>query len=844
MKAIDMSDYNRAAKTYWWVMVIAGATVFVWALAHVVNLAPLQWAELAGLLSLVVLASLNPIRIPNTDSSFTVSDTFTFLAVLFLGVSPAILIGCVDSFVSSRRTSTRMASWIGAPAMMAVTVFAAGNAFYFALGRFAHMSQNELILASLSMSGLLAAIGLMALLHYFLNGFTVSTLFALKSRKSILRFWRDGYLWTWPSFLAAAIATGIIYAAISHFGLIYVLLSLPVITFTLWSYKVYFERINDKTREAEDMSRLHLSTVEALATAIDAKDQTSHCHVRRVQIYTEGLGRILGLSKPELAALAAGALLHDVGKLAVPDHILNKPGALTAAEFEKTKIHTVVGAAILSRVNFPYPVIPIVKHHHERWDGCGYPDGLKGEQIPVTARIMSVVDCFDSVREDRPFRPGMSRSEAISLLRKGAGTHFDPKIVEVFVDSLTQFEREIAARGLDSAIHVSDPGRPIAPAEDEIARIRENASFAAYDQIRAAHREVYALYEIARKFGSSLEVEKTLSVLVDKVGHLVPFDTCAVYLYDEVKGYAATALAVGLDADALRQRCIAPGEGATGFALANRRAVNRLHPTLDFDGLEIGDERKYRSMASLPLFKDDLLLGALSLYSTTLKEYSDNQIRLLETVTRLASDALANATHHAQAESNALTDPLTMLPNARGLHVRFDEEVARARRSSRPFQVVMLDLDDFKLVNDTFGHKIGDRMLRDVASLIQSQLREYDFLARYAGDEFVALLPDLTGPQVVELCERIERVVTSFSLSVRGDTRARVGISIGTSVFGVDGETLDQLLISADQAMYRAKSAHKTGNLAALVMADKRQEMPAERPAELSAPDLITSAIN
>ncbi|HEV2904868.1 MAG TPA: HD domain-containing phosphohydrolase, partial [Pyrinomonadaceae bacterium] len=195
-------------------------------------------------------------------------------------------------------------------------------------------------------------------------------------------------------------------------GIKYAVLSVPVLAVTFWTYKLYFERLNAKTREAEEMSRLHLATAEALATAIDAKDQTSHCHVRRVEIYIDGLGQLLGLSEKELAALRAGALLHDIGKLAVPDHILNKPGSLTPAEFEKTKIHTVVGAEILSRVNFPYPVIPIVKHHHERWDGCGYPDGLKGEQIPITARIMSVVDSFDSVREDRPFRPSMSREDA------------------------------------------------------------------------------------------------------------------------------------------------------------------------------------------------------------------------------------------------------------------------------------------------------------------------------------------------------------------------------------------------------------------------------------------------
>ena len=644
-----------------------------------------------------------------------------------------------------------------------------------------------------------------------------------------------------PYWYVIAVAGVSVFVWVLQGGVAYALLSVPVVAVTYWTYKLYYERLNTKTREAEDISRLHLATVEALATAIDAKDQTSHCHVRRVEIYAAGLGHILGLSNSELRALRAGALLHDIGKLAVPDHILNKPGNLSTAEFEKTKIHTTVGAEILSRVNFPYPVIPIVKHHHERWDGCGYPEGLKGEQIPITARIMSVVDCFDSVREDRPFRPGMAREDAIALLRKGAGRHFDPKIVELFVQNLAQFEVEIANRGLDQHIHTSFSVSPILAEEDEITRARENT--AAYDQIRNAHQEVFALYEIARKFSSSLEIEKTLSVLMDKVGQLVPYDTCAVFLYDDVKGYASTALAVGVDAENLRDRCIAPGEGVTGFALANRRPVNRLQPSLDLERTGVKTVVNYRAMAALPLFKGDVLLGALSLYSTTLREYTNNHIRLLETVTRLASDALANAMHHAQTESNALTDSLTAFPNARALHLRFEEEVSRARRNNKPFQVVMLDLDDFKKVNDTFGHKIGDRMLREVANLIQNQLREYDFLARYAGDEFVALLPDLTIQQVDELRARIETVVRGFSLSVGAQTRASVGISIGASVFGVDGETLDQLLIAADQAMYRAKSAHKTGGLAPLPP-ERLLATSVKGAGEILPDDFITSAIN
>lgn len=591
--------------------------------------------------------------------------------------------------------------------------------------------------------------------------------------------------------------------------------SVALLTITIFAcaqvVRLAWSRLSAKTHETEELSRIHFATAEALATAIDAKDQTTHCHVRRVQIYAAGLGEVLGLSKAEIAALKAGALLHDIGKLAVPAHIINKPGRLTPAEFEKMKIHTTVGAQILSRVDFPYPVTPIVRHHHEQWDGMGYPDGLKGEQIPITARIISVVDCFDSVREDRPFRRGMTRDEAIAFLLRGSGNHFDPKVVELFIEHLPRFEEQIAAEGLPQQLPPTEPLPPFALNGVDMTQTRERGAFMAYDQIKSAHQEVYALYEIARTFGSSLDVRNTVEVLVDKVGHVVPFDTCVVYLYDELKGYARPAHVAGRNAQLLATKCFAPGEGVTGFALANRSPMNQLHPSLDLAGLEI--EREYRSMASLPLFKDEMLLGAISVYSMELEQYTDDHMRLLETVTRLASDALSNAVQHAQAESNALTDPLTGLPNARYMALRFDEEASRARRNLRPFQVVMLDLDDFKIVNDTFGHKVGDKMLREMGRIIQGQLREYDFLARYAGDEFVAIVQELVGNQVEELRHRIETAVSEFCLSVRGGGEARVGISVGTATYGVEGETLDQLLVAADQAMYRAKSSHKLDKL-------------------------------
>jgi diguanylate cyclase (GGDEF)-like protein/putative nucleotidyltransferase with HDIG domain len=595
------------------------------------------------------------------------------------------------------------------------------------------------------------------------------------------------------------------------FLLPYLLLTPVSILATYLIYRSARARVQSKTNEIEALSELHLATAEALATAIDAKDQTTHCHVRRVQIYAAGMGEVFGLSPNEIAALKAGALLHDIGKLAVPPHILNKPGPLTHAEFEKMKIHTVVGAQILGRVDFPYPVIPIVRHHHEQWDGRGYPDRLRGEQIPITARIISVVDCFDSIREDRPFRRGMTLDEATALLLRGSGIHFDPTVVEQFIKHLPRFDSEIERLGLQHqpANYSTEP--PIQLSEVDMSQTRERGSYIAYDQIKKAHREVYALYEIARTFGTSLNVEHTLEILVDKVGHVVPFDTCIVYFYDEHKGYATARHVAGKNVQKLAGRCIALGEGVTGFALANRSPVNQLHPSLDFTDVNPDAGIKYRSMASLPLFKDDVLLGALSVYSMELEQYTDDHMRLLETVTRLASDALANAMQHAEAESNALTDPLTGLPNGRYLSLRFEEEAARARRTDRTFQVVMLDLDEFKNVNDTYGHKAGDKMLREVAHLIAGQLREYDFLARSGGDEFVALVQEVVGAQVEDLCMRIENAVSKFSLPLGRNRFARVGISIGTATFGVDGDTLDQLVVAADNEMYRIKASHRVG---------------------------------
>jgi diguanylate cyclase (GGDEF)-like protein/putative nucleotidyltransferase with HDIG domain len=837
-----MSDYGRAARAFWLALVASGAAALVWAAARCLSLSPAEGLQLLALASFVVLSTFLRVRLPGTNACITAGDAFIFLGVILLGTPAAIVLGFVDSVVNSLRTHKRAATWLAAPATTTLSVLASSSVFHLALADYAGVTARPF--GPVGFEQLVVPLVAMGTAHYFANGILIGGLHALKTRTSLRRFLAEQYLWTSCSFLAAAIATGLMYQAIQTLGLAYVLLSLPVIAATFTTYKIYFERMGEKSREAEMLARLHLATVEALATAIDAKDQTTHCHVRRVQIYAAGMGRILGLPAAEIEALKAGALLHDVGKLAVPDHILNKPGKLTAAEFERMKIHTTVGAQILEKIDFPYQVVPIVRHHHERWDGFGYPDALRGEEIPRTARVFAVVDCFDSVREDRPFRRGMTREEACALLLRGAGTHFDPEVVELFLKHLPEFEAEVAARGLDQHGFTSrehDERALVAGGEPRPSQglISPQSNFAppAYlEQIKNAHREVCALYEIAHAFGSSLDIRDRCHVLVERVGHVVPFDTCAVYLYDPVKGYATATHVAGRNSEHLRGRCVAPGEGVVGFVLANRRPAEGLDPMLDFRGTELPAAERYGSMVALPLAKDERLLGVLAVYSVHRDEYADDHTRLLETVARLASDAIANSIDHAEAESNALTDPLTNLPNARALRLRFEEEQARSRRTNGSFQVVMLDLDDFKQVNDTFGHQTGDQMLREVARLLQSQLREYDFLARYAGDEFVAIVQDLTGEQVEDLRARMERAVSEFALRVHPGAYARVGVSVGAARSGADGETLSQLLIAADQAMYAVKSGHKHSRRAALTT-----DPPAEPHPDTS---LASTAVN
>lgn len=788
-----------------------------------------DWIVLAVCVTIAVTVSQYRFRMPRTRGHISVRELVIFWSVIWLGPGGAVLLALASSIANLRLGSKNPLRWTADIFAISATTWMSGNIFYLFFNGSYTPFAKALANQPTNAMKLLAALVIAGSIHFLLYSFLYTVFLKFESDRDILETWKENALFGGASCVMCLAVVFAFHLLMVYFGLMLGILFLPLVIGAHIAYRFHKASLEEKTRELREASRIHLATVEALATAIDARDQVGRGHVSRAQIYALGVGKLMNLSPDELEALNTAALLHDIGKLAVPDHILNKPGRLTPAELEKIKIHASVGASILAKIDFPYPVVPTVKHHHERWDGTGYPDRLAKEEIPITARILAVADSYDTLRGARPYRPAISREEARKEITKGSGTQFDPRVVDLFLRNLRTFENEVEEQGMSYNTRIKNSSDHDVIEEE----LESNSSYV--EQIKRANREVFTLYELARVFGASLNLRETLELFVAKITELVPLDTCVVYLLDESETVAMAKYAYGRHSEALKNRKVPVGQGATGYTLQKRQSMNHISPGLDFSFYQMEFIQEFTSMASIPLIAHERLIGAVSLYSCELETYEDEHMRLLETISRIASDAISTSLRHAETETRAMTDPMTGLPNGRSLQIQFDKEIARARRNGSTFQILMLDLDGFKLVNDTFGHKVGDELLNGVAGVLGDQLRDYDFLARYAGDEFVAIVPDMDQQAVVELGQRMEKAVREFKLDAGKNMIARVGVSLGWAGYPSSGDTLDQILIAADKAMYAVKARRKARMKqlrAEKLAATRRKEEAVRRPVE------------
>ncbi len=526
-----------------------------------------------------------------------------------------------------------------------------------------------------------------------------------------------------------------------------------------------------------------------------------------------------------LKALRTAAFLHDIGKLAVPEHIVNKPGKLTPEEFEKIKVHPVVGADILERVRFPYPVVPMVRSHHEWWDGSGYPDGLKGDEIPIGARILSVVDCFDALTSDRPYRKSLGIEEAINHLESLAGIQFDPAVVAAFRGTCITLEGQMPDEEynfipLDTGVNVWRGQAPGAGFEtgsyhpsSEAMGLDFNLSAdkpveAAYslDLIAAASQEAQMLFELSQGLGGSLSLEETVSVMALRLKRLIPFNCCALYLRrgsEVVPHYVEGECAKDFSAQP-----IPFGEGISGWVAQNGKALlngDALVEPSYHRHLETG--LSLRSAVSVPLFnltRD--VFAVLTLYAIDVESFSRDHLRILQAMESKLSLSLQNALQHHRTQVDAETDYLTALPNARRLFLQLESELETCRKDGTRLAVIVCDLNSFKEVNDRFGHLAGNLLLSQIAKELRMDCRPSETIARMGGDEFVFLVPELDEETAPQRLEAIALCVAEAAWSSGLETQ--VSASLGTAFYPSDGESAEALLASADRLMYLDKEAH------------------------------------
>jgi putative nucleotidyltransferase with HDIG domain len=638
-------ENKRLAQGYQLVVTAAGIGLWFMACERIALACSLRdQLTLMGMIPVIVVVGMFSMhyRLPmgakfmQEELTFTLSDAIVLLVACWIGIFPAIFIAGLEGFTSSLRNSRRVSTHLFSSAIMslgaAITAATLAGVLRFVFDEKSTGGSSPFLAVAIAM--LVASI-----VQIVANLVLLTTLIALRHGNPILSQWKS-FLWTVPLSLPTSTAASAMYVAFQYNPLVTAVVGAPILFSIYFGHRQYQDSVK---KRIAFMEKAHRETIEALAVAINAKDEVTHEHVLRVQIYAAGVARLLGCSELDVEALRAGALLHDIGKIAVPDYILNKPGKLTAIEFEKMKMHTIAGAQILSRVEFPYPIVPVVRHHHERWDGKGYPDGLREEAIPLTARILSVVDCFDAVREDRQYRKGLKREEAIDLIMQGSGTQYDPRVVGTFIAHLPEFEAEIRAHsdkprpnyGIEPTEQLSDAARSVPPA----AGLAEEART---DQARVGHDEVKALCDLAQAVIRARHPEEVLGAFADKLKSVVPYDTCAITLINQESGETMVTYAAGEHATLLKGRRVAMGEGVTGWVLANRKPFSNTDPKLDFSSDLASQFEAYRTMAAFPVMRDRQRFGAVTLYSASFSVYTADQLRLIEEAVAMLAAALSS----------------------------------------------------------------------------------------------------------------------------------------------------------------------------------------------------------
>ncbi len=605
-------------------MALAAALLFALEMAHWQTSDPVKFGSY--LVAALLAASLKVV-LPGIEGTLSVNFLFTLLGILELSLPETLVIGLASTLVQfywkpARRL--KLVQLIFNLSQVTISIAVAYASY--------KLFANQVLHAPGPLALLIAAI-----VHFGCNTAATSTIIGLTEDKAIATVWRESHSWLTPYFMVGAAIAGLVHFLNTHIGWQSSLLVLPPIYLMYRSYRLYLGKLESEKVHAEQVSRLHLRTIEALALAIEAKDETTGEHLQRVRVYAMELAKELGLSADETEALQAASVLHDIGKLAVPEHIISKPGRLTPEEFEKMKIHPVVGAEILEQVHFPYPVVPIVRAHHEKWDGSGYPFGLAGEDIPIGARILSAVDCLDALASDRQYRKALPLEEAMARVVADSGKSFDPKVVSILQRRYIELEKLAteqpmqAAPKLSTDIKIVRGSAPDAGFAQSAELRPEGSNLSTCASISQAQEIADDLLQAAQSIGALLRQEDIFSLLSVRLKDVVPFDAMAVYCpKDDV---LLPKFAIGDNYRLFSSLRIPLGEGLSGWVAQNHKAILNGNPSVEPGYLN--DPTKYstlRSALAVPIEKDSRVIAVLALYRAEQDAFTQDDLRAVEVI--------------------------------------------------------------------------------------------------------------------------------------------------------------------------------------------------------------------
>jgi len=728
---ISADRLDKAGRAYFKVIPVLGIGVLGWALLDLFLQPPdASWLALAAL---TVLTGSFTVKIPGLVARLSVSEPFVFAATLWFGPSVGAVTASLDALIMSLwllpnlKTLHRVLFNVS---VLVISIWLASQGF------FALAGINPRAPVYNSLADFVLPLYLFTACSFILNSGLVAVALSFERKQSAFRIWREQFLWLCLNYFggASVAAVLVVYAKAIDWAVVGIIV--PLLAISYLTFRTTLGRLDDANSHLRELNHLYLSTIETLAMAVDAKDQVTHGHIRRVQRYALGLARELGLNEDkQIKAIEAAALLHDMGKLAIPEYILNKPGRLTALEFEKMKLHAGIGADILSSIDFPYPVIPIVRHHHENWDGTGYPDGLRGTTIPLGARILSVVDCFDALTSDRPYRPKLTSDEALQVVIARRGSMYDPVVVDTFAANIARLEESTRDLG------------PESPTLRQIAELNSPANLPVLQAI-PTETEPPATPTIPPTdwmagLSGNIDVTNLAPITLGLTSGLLPVSGCAIYLVD-TDGASLVAISVaGLVSRGYIGTKTDFGRRICGWVAANKvTAVNSI-AALDLDH-DSGTRGLESSLVSPILDGSDNVVAVLAFYSENANAYSRADQATIEAVCKHLYPTIKRRN---ESTSGGRDQPSQL-----------DQLISRVE-DTKSWWPVGVVVTRFNTATETDGAE------EDLSTALRSLVRTDDSLLRIDSNAFLSLLLRSDNNTTRQVAARIQEHLTSHGIS-------------------------------------------------------------------------------